>query len=58
MRNLNIVLRLNDRPMVRNKTAISGDEHWNAQGQMAGRTEYEFAVESNQESCFFNSLEQ
>ncbi|WP_267905002.1 hypothetical protein [Paraburkholderia madseniana] len=44
--------------MVRNKTAISGDEHWNAQGQMAGRTEYEFAVESNQESCFFNSLEQ
>jgi hypothetical protein len=44
--------------MVRDKTAFSGDEHWNAQGQMAGRPEHEFAVESNQESCFFNSLEQ
>jgi hypothetical protein len=44
--------------MVRDKTAISGDGHWNAQGQMAGRTEYKFVVESNQESCFFNSLEQ
>src|SRR5258708_33575657 len=45
--NLNIGLRLNDRPMIRSKGRhFPGVEHWSAQGQMASLTEYRFAVDS------------